>query len=186
MLAKQDSDLLNSEEKAEQPIDNEENSSKTEKELLEDDAKALLQNFLKLYGEATGCPSNLLDTLGLLSYVETLELETTDDLYVITNIDFEEYQNAMLEYVSGECFEKHFTEFYKDVEGKLYYKSGFGSPTLYDIHDVEHKEDDKYSAVRYIVNEDGERVDKSNVEFEIIEVNGEYIINSYEIVSEIF
>ena len=49
MLAKQDSDLLNSEEKAEQPIDNEENSSKTEKELLEEKNRRM-DNCYKVVG----------------------------------------------------------------------------------------------------------------------------------------
>ncbi len=155
-------------------------STSTTKSLSDAEAKNILAKFLALYGTADGCPSEILVSLGLINSTNSFNNATrTSDLFVKTNIQYSTYQESMLKYVSEECFNLYFTKHYKEINGILYYKDGFASPYEYDIDKISNQTNGKYTGEIYLLNQEGERTSKANIEFEIVNSNGNYIINSY-------
>ena len=155
-------------------------SDSSNKSLSDAKVKDILAKYLELYGYAEEFPSGILVSLDLISNTNSFNNATrTNDLFVQTTIKYSSYKEAMLNYVSEACFNQYFTKNFKDINGIFYYKDGFASPIEYTIGNITNKNNGKYTGEIYLMNEEGEKSSKTNIEFEIINSNGNYIINSY-------
>lgn len=142
-----------------------------------DEIKNALQNYLDLVGTQEGSPEELLIKLGLTSYGSNTEI--LDNGYIKTNIKYSEYKYKMLNYMTEQTFENHFTNYFKDINGYLYYLSGGATGTLTVVDSIEAKGD--YSSSTYIadvhsVNDDGSK-EQYSFEFHISNYNGNCVID---------
>lgn len=155
-----------------------------EKEVFSNDVlKQTLYNYLSLVTARENAPELLLVKLGLMKEGEYNNQELTEDNYKKTNIKYSDYKNKMLEYVTEEWFNTNFTNFYKEVDGYLYFFDGGASRTTFEVESVELKGD--YSNLIYIghlytIAIDGTK-STYNIEFHVQNDNGRCLITYCDI-----
>lgn len=150
--------------------------------LDETEVKDALETVLKLYGETTSFPDDILKSLKLgdPSDLDTSnEKEIDGGFYKNANVKYSDYKKAMCKYVSEECFEKNFTENYREVDGLLYIRDGFGSADEYEIDSVTNEEGNNYVANLCWINKDGNRSTKFILNFSI---DDDYVITSFDMI----
>lgn len=151
------------------------NKTTVETEDLDDEkVKDTLEMVLKLYGDVKGAPSDIIETLKL---GKATSERSEDGMYVKTNVKYADYKNAVMEYVSEDCFDRYFTENYKEIDGILYYRDGFGSADEYEIDSVKNKKSNTYVADAWWLNQEGEKSTEYTITFD---VDDEYIITSFD------
>ena len=158
---------------------NSSNDIKNSNEFSENDIKTALQNYLELIGIREGSPEGLLVKLGLCNYSDYDDSEKTSDNYIKTNIQYSEYKEKMLNYVTEEWFNTEFTKEYKDVDGVLYFLDGGATGLEFEVKDITIKGDS--SDLSYIANVYNIHVDESkeleNIEFHIANKDGKCVIS---------
>jgi len=147
----------------------------TSKTFSNDEIKKTIQKYLDLTGVYAGSPGELLSELGFKNYREDYQ---TEDYYRKTNIKYAEYKNRMLNYMTEEWFENNFEEYFKDIDGYLYYFNGGASGMKYEVESVNTKGNLSYIANAYYIDFDGNRSDEpSSFEFSIADYNGKCVIS---------
>ena len=160
----------------EKSVENNKNLSFTESEI-----KECIQNYLDLVGAKAGSPSNLLVKLNLLSYDDTAKSKgsATSDGYVKTNVAYSTYKSKMMNYVTEEWFNKHFTDCFKNQNGLLLYFDGGATGMELEVKEITLK--GIYSDYTYIAKVNNIAIDDSvteeNVEFHIDSHNGKCVIS---------
>lgn len=142
-----------------------------------DEIQDAIQNYLDLVGAREGSPEGLLVKLGLTKFGENTE--RADNNYIKTNIKYSDYENKMLNYMTKQWFENNFTNFFKDVNGYLYFFDGGATGLEYKVKSITLKGD--YSDLNYIASVDNIHIDDSienlNIEFHIENNNGKCVIS---------
>lgn len=142
-----------------------------------DEIKKAIQNYLDLVGAREGSPEGLLVKLGLTNF--GANTEKADNNYIKTNIKYSEYKAKMLNYMTEQWFENNFTNFFKNVNGYLYFFDGGATGMAFEVKSITLKGD--YSDVNYIANVDNIHIDDSkeqeNIEFHIENYNGICVIS---------
>ena len=153
----------------------------TSKTFTIEEIKKCIQNYLDLVGRNEGSSEGLLVYLNLTTYQE--EKEHTDDNYAKTSIQYSDFKNKMLNYMTEEWFEenfmKTFTERYKDVDGYLWYLDVGASGIEWEVESVTLKgdySDNSYIAKAYNVHFDDTK-ELENIEFHIANSNGKCVIS---------
>ena len=94
-----------------------------------------------------------------------------------TNIKYEEFKKALLNYISEELFEQQFTMYQKDIDGILYIVYNAGDRKNYDIEEITKISDNIYEVeYKYYVGESEEVPGKFIVELE--NNNGSWIVKN--------
>lgn len=166
-------------------VDSELNDVEDEKEnkikdevFTNEEIKTSLLNYQELVAAYLGSTEGFLVKLDLMDFGDYTKVDA--DNYVKTDIKFEDYKKACLEYVSEDCFKEttFFNKYCKNVDGYLsYYNVG---ATGYDvvIELVKHKTGNKYIGVLHTVNIDGSKNESYEIEFSVKEYNGKCVIDS--------
>ena len=156
-----------------------EKENKIEDEVFtNEEIKTSLLNYQELVAAYSGSIEGFLVKLDLMDFGDYTKVDA--DNYVKTDIKFEDYKKACLEYVTEDCFIEttFFSKYCKNVDGYLsYYNVG---ATGYDvvIESVKHKTGNKYSGVLHTVNIDGSKNESYETEFSVKEYNGKCVIDS--------
>ena len=152
-------------------------SNSTSKTFSNDEIKKSIQNYLDLKGASAGSPEGLLVKLELTSYGQYKD--RTDDNYIKTNIKYSDYKSKMLNYMTEQWFENKFTNYYKNIDGYLYFFDGGATGMSFDVESVNIK--GAYSDLNYIANVYNIHIDESkeleHVEFHIADYNGKCVIS---------
>ena len=177
--------------KTEETVINEKNdSNKTGKkeELNNSDARRIVEDYLELYG-ASNSSSLLgwLESAGSLDKVEYKNL-ATNPILMVTNIKFDQYKKAMLNYVSEELFEKEFKRediySYIDSDGYLVKATGGGGGASYTITEISKISDLKYNAKATVYYTEADENEKISITFTLKTYNNRYVIDSINITKE--
>lgn len=116
----------------------------TPPELSEDFIKSQLQKCLDLESAKTNSTDSVFERLGLkTSSYEEKATEGTG--FRTTNIDYDEFEEAMLQYMTKECFEEKWGQIFKDVDGFVGYTLMGGSGEIYTVNSIT-KTDTGYTA----------------------------------------
>ena len=101
------------------------NEDKVEQELDEKIAGVIIENYLDLWGRKSGDYTMFLEELNLVEKVEMNSEETitiSDGRKLSkTNIKYNDFKNALLTYMSLNCFEKFVSNSFVENEGYLYH-----------------------------------------------------------------
>ncbi|MCI8964963.1 MAG: hypothetical protein HFJ43_01185 [Clostridia bacterium] len=101
-------------------VEKETNTSKID--LTTNEAKKITDKYLNLVGSLEGSPSSMLESLGYDStkFDESNTKQIGDYTYINTKINYNDFKNKMLKYMSEKHFNKEFSISFKKVNGKLY------------------------------------------------------------------
>ena len=152
-------------------------SNNTSKKFSNEEIKISLQNYLNLIGAREGSPEDLLVELGLMSS-GTYDTRTSDN-YIKTSIKYSDYKSKMLNYVTEEWFNKTFTNYYKEIDGYLYFFDGGASGMKFEVVNVAIKgaySDSAYIGEVYDIHFDDSK-ELLNLEFHIENYNGKCVIS---------
>ena len=134
-----------------------------------------LEEYLELKEENEKSPASLLEELDLIEDEHYFSNKAGNDGYVKTDIQYSNYKNAMLRYVSEKLFDEKFTQNFQDKNGTLYFLDKKGTSFVeYDIRSVKNNGNNSYTADVYVENL---RQNKT-IEFSIENYNGRCVINS--------
>ncbi len=102
-------------------------------------AKTKIQSYLNILGASQGSPAATLSTYEIDLIDRNSEIPGGDyidkDNYRSSSINYEEFKNKMLEYMSEDLFTERFMG-YKNVNGKLYIFDGGGTGMEFDVLEV--------------------------------------------------
>ncbi len=148
----------------------------------DEQVKTACANYLELEASA-GCASLLecLTRKGDLNYDVTKDLVSNKDNLHVTNIKFDDYKKAMLNYVSENEFEKNWTSslyVVKNDDGYLLRPEGGGGYRSYTIRSISKLNDTTYSVKTSSVVEDNEYYEENIFTFTIKSYNGKCVIDS--------
>ena len=87
-----------------------------------------------------------------------------------------QYKNAMMNYVTEECFNTEFTDGFKEQNGLLYCFNGGGSGLVFEVESIRNKDNTTYIADVNIYVEENEKELKS-YEFAIENYNNKCVIS---------
>lgn len=150
-----------------------------EKQFSNEEIKKVLQEYLNLAGVREGGSSALLLRLNLCTNSDIANEVIRDDGYVKTNIQYDDYKNAMLNYVTEDWFENRFSGGFKNENGILCYNAGGGTGIEFEVESINIK--GEYSDSAYIGNVYNIALDGSktmeNIEFHIANENGKCVIS---------
>lgn len=161
------------------------NEDKVEQELDEKIAGVIIENYLDLWGRKSGDYTMFLEELNLVEKVEMNSEETitiSDGRKLSkTNIKYNDFKNALLTYMSLNCFEKFVSNSFVEKEGYLYTEPAGASGFSYDIRNAKLKDQHNNYYV-YVVeatcDEPGGPT-YSNIEAVIIKENGRYVLDTF-------
>lgn len=146
-------------------------------ELETNNAKQLIENYLNIWGSYLGGPLDLSLFDNNLKNIIDYSLQTTDG-YVNTNINYNDFKNEMLEYMSEEVFETY--TYYKNINGTLYAFVGGGSGIQYsdiDMNLISNSNNVYKYSVTCLMTAGGYE-EQTNFIFTIIYENGNYVVSS--------
>ena len=148
----------------------------------DEQVKTAFANYLELEASA-GCASLLecLTRKGDLNYDVTKDLVSNKDNLHVTNIKFDDYKKAMLNYVSENEFEKNWTSslyVVKNDDGYLLRPEGGGGYRSCTIRSISKLNDTTYSVKTSSVVEDNEYYEENIFTFTIKSYNGKCVIDS--------
>lgn len=91
-------------------------------DLTTNEAKNITDKYLNLVGSLEGSPSSMLELLGYDStkFDESSTKQIGDYNYINTKINYNDFKNKMLKYMSEKHFNKEFSISFKKVDSKLY------------------------------------------------------------------
>lgn len=150
----------------------------------DEQVKETLSNYLEL--EASANCDYVLDYLtnkGELNYDSSKNKMTNGDGPFITNVKFEDYKTAMLNYVTESEFEKNWTTklyYEKDSNGYLTKVEGGGSYPVYTIKSITKTGDMNYTAKTSYIGDESEPTPSYDKTFNFIvkSNNGKCVIDS--------
>lgn len=145
----------------------------------EKEIKDVLQMCLNLQSAKTNGPITIVETLGLVNnYYDNyskLEKEANKSGFVKTSIKFAVFKEAMLKYMTEECYQKQWKDYFENEDGYLCYSNVGATGIAYKVNTIKATENG------YIANvtESSEGPDSdTTVNFTID--NTKCIIKSYE------
>lgn len=138
--------------------------------------QTLFESFLKI--DASTYKGNVLELLNI-GYDKNKDAEYEDNL--ITNVKYDDYKNAMLNYVTEEFFEREYTSnigFIKSEDGYVIKPNNRGYEITYKVTGIIEKEDNSYIASITKTNENGVTY-KDTREFTVKKQNEKLVIDSF-------
>lgn len=126
---------------------NKEEGLDNSKEIDSEEAKKIIQGYLNIFGAKHGSPASALmtDEIGLISSYSEIEGKVDNNNYMSSKIEYSDFKNKMLEYMTEELFEEISDSDYKNVNGMLYIADIGASGISFKIEEIEliSEEDDK-------------------------------------------
>ncbi len=138
--------------------------------------QTLFENFLKI--DASAYKRNILELLNI-GYDKNKDVDYKDN--IITNVKFDDYKNAMLNYVTEEFFEREYTSnigFTKSEDGFVIKPNNRDYEITYKVTGIIEKEDNSYIASITETNENDVTY-KGTREFTVKKQNEKLVIDSF-------
>ena len=158
-------------------------NDKVDEELDEKTAGFIIESYLDLWGSKSGDYTMFLEELNLVDEVkfnseETITISDGRKLSK-TNIKYNDFKNALLTYMSLNCFEKFISNSFVENDGYLYTEPAGASGFSYDINNAKLKEQNNncfvYTADA-ICDEPGGPT-YSDIEAVIVKENGRFVFD---------
>ena len=114
--------------------------------LSQDEIKKAIEDYLNIYNLYNNNVEKLLVSLNLTTQ-DKLSSNNSDELLLDefhqTDINYEDFKNEMLKYMTSEVFLEEFSDVVRSVNGKVYYSDyAVGSEDTYQIKEINIDEDD--------------------------------------------
>ena len=114
--------------------------------LSQDEIKKAIEDYLNIYNLYNNNVEKLLVSLNLTTQ-DKLSSNNSDELlldeFYQTDINYEDFKNEMLKYMTSEVFLEEFSDVVRSVNGKVYYSDyAVGSEDTYQIKEINIDEDD--------------------------------------------
>ena len=138
--------------------------------------QTLFENFLKI--DASAYKRNILELLNI-GYDKNKDVDYEDN--IITNVKFDDYKNAMLNYITEEFFEREYTSnigFTKSEDGFVIKPNNRDYEITYKVTGIIEKEDNSYIASITETNENDVTY-KGTREFTVKKQNEKLVIDSF-------
>ena len=156
---------------------NSNSNENTTSKFSEKEIKDVLQMCLNLESAKTNGPGTILDTLGLSkdSSYQNSENSAKKTGFMKTSIKFSDFKEAMLKYMTEECYQKQWSDLYENEDGYLCYANVGATGVAYKVNSIK-KLENGYTASVTASSEgpDSELTVKFNID------SNKSIIKSYE------
>ena len=121
------------------------NSNSTENaaaNFSEKEIKDVLQMCLNLESAKTNGPGTILDTLGLSkdSSYQNSERSAKKTGFMRTSIKFTDFKEAMLKYMTEECYQKQWSDLFENEDGYLCYANVGATGVAYKVNSIKKVE----------------------------------------------
>ena len=164
------------------------NQQQTQQEITDAQAKEVIQKYFDINARITGGPVEMLEyncPLELNAKIDRSKYlnGTYGNVYVNTNIKYEDFINEMLKYMSVDIYNNNrYSEKYINVDGILYAADVGASGYRAEI-EIErmNRNGDKYGYNVYVKTYEGEAVYEETYYFELQNVEGNMIITSISV-----
>lgn len=108
----------------------------------EKEIKDVLQMCLNLESAKTNGPGTILDTLGLSKDPSYLNSEKSSKKtgFIRTSIKFADFKEAMLKYMTEECYQKQWSDLFENEDGYLCYANVGATGVTYKVNSIKKVE----------------------------------------------
>ena len=158
-------------------INNNNSTENTTVKFSEKEIKDVLQMCLNLESAKTNGPGTILETLGLYKDYSNSNSEKSakKTRFMKTSIKFSDFKEAMLKYMTEECYQKQWSDLYENEDGYLCYANVGATGVAYKVNSIK-KVENGYTANVTASSEgpDSELTVKFNID------SNKCIVKSYE------
>ena len=158
-------------------INNNNSTENTTVKFSEKEIKDVLQMCLNLESAKTNGPGTILETLGLYKDYSNSNSEKSAKKtgFMKTSIKFSDFKEAMLKYMTEECYQKQWSDLYENEDGYLCYANVGATGVAYKVNSIK-KVENGYTANVTASSEgpDSELTVKFNID------SNKCIVKSYE------
>lgn len=165
-------------------------NSKIVQDFTIDEIKKAISDYIAIADLYAKSKEDLILKLGLTNRKKLQDYGETEieDEFYSTDINFEDYKNKMLQYMTLDCFKENFCDEIKSLNGKLYYSyfelTNPGTHSIIDIKKEVDEENTFYVQLKDIVHDKYDNTDteyKKEGYFIITGKDGKPIVDSTDI-----